>query len=97
MAVETLLMPFSYFLNYSDRVYWLYLLSSLTLATVVFVLIKERDYRNISLVDYMFSIKTLCHRYAVNDYFFFYANVLFHGAFVVVFFHHFQLLFPVLY
>ena len=83
---ELLFTPFVYFVQSTERVYWLYLVSALTIAVIVFVVCKENENKETSLFEYLIPIKILTHRSAINDYFFFYANVLFQGAFVVVFF-----------
>ncbi len=84
--LEILFTPFLLFTQITDRVYWFYLLTSLTIAVFIFIVYKSHDNRNVSLLDYLIPIKILSHRSAINDYFYFYANVLFQGTFVVVFF-----------
>jgi sterol desaturase/sphingolipid hydroxylase (fatty acid hydroxylase superfamily) len=48
----------------------------------------KQDYANsgIGVVDYIFPKETLLHRSALNDYLFFYTDILFQGAFIGVLF-----------
>ena len=84
-TLETLIVPFYYFNANNERVYWLFLMSALTISIIVFVFSKSNK-SNLSLFKYLIPVKVLCHRSAINDYLFFYVNVLFQGTFIVIYF-----------
>jgi creatinine amidohydrolase/Fe(II)-dependent formamide hydrolase-like protein/sterol desaturase/sphingolipid hydroxylase (fatty acid hydroxylase superfamily) len=79
--------PFYLFFINNDRVYWLYLLSAFTIAFFLYLVHKE-DYAKagIGTLDFIFPKKIIFHRSALNDYLFFYADMLFQGAFIGVLF-----------
>ena len=85
--LDQLIAPFSLFITNSDRIYWLYLLSSFTIAFFLFIVHKKVYVTSgVSLLAYIFPKNIIFHRSAINDYLFFYSVALFQGTFIVVLF-----------
>ena len=74
--VTRLISPFVYVVMSWQRIYWLYLLTSLLIACGVFAFSINRGKRfNLkTFLKYVFPKKTYLHRSAVNDYVFFILN-----------------------
>lgn len=85
--LDQLIVPFTLFFTNTDRIYWLYLLSAFTIAFLLFVVHKQEYLKSgIGVADYMFPKHIVLHRSSINDYLFFYADLLFQGAFIGVLF-----------
>lgn len=85
--IETLVSPFQSFLTVNDRLYWLYILSSITIAYFLYVSYKTKHAElSLSPFAFLFPKKVILHPSAINDYFFFYANTLFQAMFLGIFF-----------
>jgi len=80
---KTLISPFALFLANNDRLYWVYLLTSLTIAFFLY-LIRKQDYEKsgVSTLDFIFPKDIVFHRSAVNDYLYFYTGMLLQAAFI---------------
>jgi len=85
--IEKLTAPFELFFANNQRVYWLYLLSSITIAFFLF-LVHKRDYAtpSKSALSVIFPGNILWHRSSINDYLYFYTDMLFQAAFIGVLF-----------
>ncbi len=81
--LDQLTSPFELFLTNNERVYWLYLLSSVTIAFFLFVVHKQ-DYagQGKSALAVIFPKNVFWHRSSINDYLFFYTGLLFQAAFI---------------
>jgi len=85
--IEQLLAPFTLFFTSSDRIYWLNLLSAFAIAFFLFISDKQRSSKAATSVwAYCFPKSIILHRSAVNDYLFFYADILFQSAVFGAFF-----------
>ncbi|WP_374089695.1 creatininase family protein [Methylomicrobium lacus] len=75
--------PFALFLATSDRLYWIYLLVSFTIAFFLY-LTHQQDYQKagIGTLNFIFPKDIVFHRSAVNDYLYFYTGMLLQTAFV---------------
>jgi sterol desaturase/sphingolipid hydroxylase (fatty acid hydroxylase superfamily)/creatinine amidohydrolase/Fe(II)-dependent formamide hydrolase-like protein len=85
--VDKLISPFELLFINNERVYWLYLLSGFWIALVLFI-IRKQEYAesNKNALAVIFPKEVIWHRSSINDYLFFYANMLFQGAFIVILF-----------
>ncbi len=79
LTIKLLLSPVHIFADSSQRVYWLYGLSALTLAIVCVVFQKKSQG---SLFSYLLPKSLLLHPSALDDYLFFYINAIFQGVFI---------------
>jgi sterol desaturase/sphingolipid hydroxylase (fatty acid hydroxylase superfamily) len=85
--VNFLASPFTQFFTATERVYWVYLLSAFWIAYVLFILNKYNYLQFSGQTGVSGLSKTiLWHPSAINDYLFFYTDMLFHRAFVVTLF-----------
>ena len=79
--------PFTLFVTNNDRIYWLYLLSAFTIAFFLFVVHKQEYARSgENALAVILPKSVLLHRSSINDYLFFYTDMLFQGAFIGVLF-----------
>ncbi len=85
--IDQLTSPFELFLTNNQRVYWLYLLSAFTIAFFLIVVYKQ-DYARSgkSALAVIFPKNVFWHRSSINDYLFFYTDLLFLGTFIGVMF-----------
>ncbi len=85
--LDQLTAPFALFFTNTDRIYWLYLLSAFTIAFFLFI-VHKKDYASsgIGVMAYVFPKDIVLHRSSINDYLFFYTDMLFRGAFIGVLF-----------
>ncbi|WP_340122049.1 creatininase family protein [Methylobacter svalbardensis] len=85
--LDQLTAPFALFFMNTDRIYWLYLLTAFAIAFFLFI-VRKQDYVNsgIGLMAYVFPKDIILHRSSMNDYLFFYTDMLFKGSFIVIFF-----------
>lgn len=83
---NVLLQPFAFFSTANERVYWLYLLTSFTIALFLKIIYYSDSKQQSNLVGFIFPKHIVLHSSALNDYVFFYANVLFQSAFVTAWF-----------
>jgi creatinine amidohydrolase/Fe(II)-dependent formamide hydrolase-like protein/sterol desaturase/sphingolipid hydroxylase (fatty acid hydroxylase superfamily) len=84
---DKLISPFELLLTNNERIYWLYLLSGFWIALLLFVIHKQEygeERKNALAV--IFPKEVIWHRSSINDYLFFYSNMLFQGAFIVILF-----------
>ena len=85
--VNFLASPFTQFFTATERVYWVYLLSAFWIAYVLFILNKYNYLQFSGQTGVSGLSKTiLWHPSAINDYLFFYTDMLFRGAFFVTLF-----------
>lgn len=84
---DKLTSPFEQFLTNNERVYWLYLLSAFTIAFFLNV-IHKRGHQGSGQNAWagIFSRNIFWHRSAINDYLFFYTDMLFQGFYIVILF-----------
>lgn len=85
--LDQLTAPFALFITNTDRIYWLYLLSSFTIAFFLFIVHKQ-DYAKSgqNAIAVIFPKDVFWHRSSINDYLFFYTGMLFQIAFIGVLF-----------
>jgi sterol desaturase/sphingolipid hydroxylase (fatty acid hydroxylase superfamily) len=85
--LDQLTAPFALFFTTNDRVSWLYLLSAFTIAFFLY-LVHKQDYvrQEKSALTVIFPKDILWHRSSINDYLYFYTDLLFQGAFISVLF-----------
>ncbi|MGZ8945543.1 MAG: creatininase family protein [Methylococcaceae bacterium] len=85
--LDQLTAPFALFFTTNDRVSWLYLLSAFTIAFFLY-LVHKQDYvrQGKSVLAVIFPKDILWHRSSINDYLYFYTDLLFQGAFISVLF-----------
>jgi creatinine amidohydrolase/Fe(II)-dependent formamide hydrolase-like protein/sterol desaturase/sphingolipid hydroxylase (fatty acid hydroxylase superfamily) len=84
--VSTLMQPLDFFISVNERVYWIYLLSFFTIAFSLRFFYKTASTESSSLIAFIFPKRIVFHPSALNDYSFFYANVLLQKAFVLTWF-----------
>ena len=76
--MEKLMLPFQYFYQPEQRIYFVYLASAFVLAAVPYMIKKSTtpkgSYPN--LFNYMFPKQVYLHKSAINDYLFFFSNTL---------------------
>lgn len=77
-VVSQFIAPLEYLLSQSQRIYWLYLLSALGFAIIVYLLLKpsSSDGKRLGLFQYLFPKAVYFHKSAIVDYLFFYINTL---------------------
>ncbi len=82
-VVNALVAPFALFLAINDRLYWGYLLVAFTVAFFLYVTHKQ-DYEKagVGTLDFIFPKTIVFHRSALNDYGYFYTNMLLQAAFI---------------
>lgn len=85
-TIATLIQPFEFFNSISERVYWLYLLTSFTIAFFLLIVHKSESNGRHCLINFIFPKHIILHPSALNDYGFFYANVLLQKTFVLAWF-----------
>jgi len=80
---EALFAPLTLFLAMNDRLYWFYLLTAFTIAFFLYI-VRKQDYERagIGTLDFIFPKAIVFHRSALNDYAFFYANMLLQAVFI---------------
>lgn len=83
---DTLIQPFSYFTNYGERVFWLYLLTSFTIAAFLRIVYAADSKHQSILTAFILPKHIVFHSSALNDYLFFYANTLLQKTFVLAWF-----------
>lgn len=79
------LAPLEYPLFQTQRIYWLYLLTALVFATIVYLYLKPRskEGKRLHLLQYLFPKSIYLHKSAITDYFFFYINTIFQVAIII--------------
>lgn len=81
--LNIIISPFSAFTEIGQRMYWIYLWSSLLIAVLAYVFYRRTGVlEHKSLFKFIFPKEIYFHRSAINDYLFFYANFLFQAAFI---------------
>lgn len=80
--IHTLIQPLAFFSAINERVYWLYLLTAFTIAFFLRVIYYSDSKPQSSLAAFIFPKHIVFHPSALNDYSFFYANVLLQKTFV---------------
>ncbi len=81
--LKQLISPFELFITNNDRIYWLYLLSAFTIAYGLTLLRKHTDEHTMVTIS---PKAILLHRSSLNDYLFFYTDMLFQGSFILILF-----------
>jgi creatinine amidohydrolase/Fe(II)-dependent formamide hydrolase-like protein/sterol desaturase/sphingolipid hydroxylase (fatty acid hydroxylase superfamily) len=85
--LDRLTYPFQLFLTNNERVYWLYLLTSVTIAFFLFIVHKQDyDGQGKSILAVIFPKNVFWHRSSINDYLFFYTGLLLQGVYIGVLF-----------
>jgi creatinine amidohydrolase/Fe(II)-dependent formamide hydrolase-like protein/sterol desaturase/sphingolipid hydroxylase (fatty acid hydroxylase superfamily) len=81
--VNVLTSPFALFMTTGDRLYWVYLLTSFTIAFFLSIFRKQDSQKaGTSSLAFVFPKDIVFHRSAVNDYIYFYTGMLLQVAFI---------------
>ena len=77
--LDKLIPPFELFIAKDERIYWQYLLSAFTIAFFLF-LVHKRDYVGTgkNAISVIFPKDVYWHRSSINDYLYFYTDILFY-------------------
>ena len=75
--------PLAFFSHPTERVYWLYLLTAFALAFFLRIAYSSSSSNQASLGAFIFPKHIVLHPSALNDYAFFYANVLLQKTFIL--------------
>ncbi|MGR8979418.1 MAG: creatininase family protein [Gammaproteobacteria bacterium] len=85
--LDKLIPPFELFITKNERIYWLYLLSAFTIAFFLYLVHKREFVKSgQNAFSFIFSKDVYWHRSSINDYLFFYTDILFQGAFITALF-----------
>lgn len=85
--LDHLTSPFKLFLTSTERVYWLFMLSAFTIAFLMFLLHKQGAAKSEkSALAVIFPKAIYWHRSSLNDYLYFYSDMLFQGCYIVILF-----------
>ncbi len=86
--LETLLLPFRYFVEPQQRIYWYNLLIAVFAASLLYVFNRDSGQRKtlVGLFSYIIPKNVYLHKSAINDYFYFFANTLLYAIFILPFF-----------
>ena len=77
-VVSHFLAPLEYPLFQNQRIYWLYLLTALGIAIVIYIFLKpcSNEGKRLGLFQYLFPKSIYFHKSAIVDYLYFYINAL---------------------
>lgn len=84
--IDTLLQPLMFFNAINERVYWLYLLTAFTIAFFLRIVYQTKAKDSSDLISFIFPKHIVLHSSALNDYVFFYTNVLLEKTFILTWF-----------